>query len=200
MDEITCFCEDGSRLGLADDSGLINVLSLPSAGELGYGPWYQSLDEERPLFCLFEVPDTLLKFPGRDFGIMLARLFSMGYNAEWRVVDAGGQGRVFVFAFCRDTSFSRGLFRNYYKRVFDSEGFMARAFPVGELGPLDVVRGVKLDSDLDWMRANFACSFENAGCLRDGWAFMAHATDVLCDESLAVRVERALGEALSDEP
>lgn len=118
MDEITCFCEDGSRLGLADDSGLINVLSLPSAGELGYGPWYQLLDEERPLFCLFEVPDTLLKFPGRDFGIMLARLFSMGYNAEWRVVDAGGQGRVFVFAFCMDTRgtcLGRGLVRRAMK-------------------------------------------------------------------------------------
>ena len=199
MDKITCFCEDGSCLWLADDSGLVTALPLLSAGDTGYGPWYQTLDAERPLFCLFEVSDMSLKFPGRGFGIMLSRLFNLGYNAEWRAVDTGRQVRVFVFVFRRDTLFSRGLFRNYYKRVLDSEGFMARAFPVEELGPLAVVRGVKLDLDLDWMRANFACSFENAGCLRDGWAFMAYVTDVPCDVPVAIRVERVLGEVLSNE-
>ncbi len=59
-------------------------------------------------FVLLENVDRLLKSParqrGRDFGIMLRTFHDLGYNVEWRVVNAADYGcaqrrrRVFIFA------------------------------------------------------------------------------------------------------
>ena len=80
---------------------------------------YEILKTKKTPFCLFENVDRLLKSPakqrGRDFGIMLSCLYSLGYNVEWRVINAAEYGaaqrrrRTFIFAYSKTT--------NHYKAV-----------------------------------------------------------------------------------
>jgi DNA (cytosine-5)-methyltransferase 1 len=79
-------------------------------GEKGVLWWsiYRFLKLKGPRYCLFENVDRLLKSParqrGRDFAIILSCLDSLGYSAEWRVVNSAEYGfpqrrkRVFVYA------------------------------------------------------------------------------------------------------
>ena len=69
---------------------------------------YQILEDRRPRFVFLENVDRLLKSPatqrGRDFAIILACLSDLGYQVEWRVVNAADYGfpqrrrRVFIVA------------------------------------------------------------------------------------------------------
>jgi DNA (cytosine-5)-methyltransferase 1 len=69
---------------------------------------YQILEYRRPRFVFLENVDRLLKSPatqrGRDFAIILACLSDLGYQVEWRVVNAADYGfpqrrrRVFIVA------------------------------------------------------------------------------------------------------
>ena len=49
-----------------------------------------------PPFVLLENVDRLLKSPakqrGRDFGVMLTCFRDLGYNVEWRVINAADYG------------------------------------------------------------------------------------------------------------
>ena len=49
-----------------------------------------------PKYLLLENVDRLLKSPssqrGRDFGVMLSTLNELGYNVEWRVINATDYG------------------------------------------------------------------------------------------------------------
>lgn len=65
------------------------------------------LETKQTQFFLLENVDRLLKSPskqrGRDFGIMLKTFDNIGYNMEWRVINAADYGnaqrrrRVFLF-------------------------------------------------------------------------------------------------------
>lgn len=144
--------------------------------------WWQIRDvvvAKKPSFCLFENVDRLLKSPakqrGRDFGIMLATLNNLGYDVEWRVVNAAIYGgaqrrrRVFIFAYRRDTKYCKNMNAVVPKTVIDSVGFMAKAFPIKELEWQGAY--VKLDSDLSEMSDNFSFKFLEAGFMRDGDVF-----------------------------
>lgn len=70
-------------------------------------------------FILLENVDRLLKSParqrGRDFGIMLRTFFDLGYNVEWRVINAADYGfaqkrrRVFIFAWKRNLNYCNDI-------------------------------------------------------------------------------------------
>jgi len=57
---------------------------------------YRLLMMKRPRYLFLENVDRLLKSPtkqrGRDFGVMLAALANLGYEVEWRVVNAADYG------------------------------------------------------------------------------------------------------------
>lgn len=57
---------------------------------------YRLLMMKRPRLLFLENVDRLLKSPtkqrGRDFGVMLATLANLGYEVEWRVVNAADYG------------------------------------------------------------------------------------------------------------
>lgn len=69
---------------------------------------YRFLQLKQPKYCLLENVDRLLKSPaaqrGRDFAIILSCLASLGYAAEWRVVNGADYGfpqkrrRVYIYA------------------------------------------------------------------------------------------------------
>jgi DNA (cytosine-5)-methyltransferase 1 len=92
-------------------------------------------DEKRPAEWVFlENVDRLTKSPanqrGRDFAIMLASLCDLGYEVEWRVVNAADYGfpqkrrRVFIVARRQATTKAIG------SEVVHESGVLAKALPV----------------------------------------------------------------------
>ena len=74
------------------------------------------LETKSPSFVILENVDRLLKSPanqrGRDFGIILTCFNELGYNVEWRVINAAEYGyqqrrrRTFIFAYKEDTKYA----------------------------------------------------------------------------------------------
>lgn len=141
--------------------------------------WWQIrevLSLKEPPFVLLENVDRLLRSPanqrGRDFGVMLACFNELGYDVEWRVINAAEYGaaqrrrRVFIFAYKRTT--------NYYKRLHDSEpkeqvackSFLTSTFPIMSYGASKTfdIRA----SEIPDISERFNLDFENSGIMHDG--------------------------------
>ena len=153
-------CQDYSVAhGLSSEKGI--------RGKKGVLWWqiYEILKTKKPPFCLFENVDRLLKSPskqkGRDFGIMLACLNSLGYSVEWRVVNAAQYGaaqrrrRTFIFAYHKSTE--------YYRN-----GFFAETFPII---PTSSIKEQKIDKNIAEVSDNFTFAFGNAGYMHNGAVF-----------------------------
>lgn len=145
--------------------------------------WWQIRDTmlaKHPAFCLFENVDRLLKSPakqrGRDFGVMLSCLADQGYDVEWRVVNAACYGaaqrrrRVFIFAYRNDTVYSGTQKDKSPEEIFMSDGFMAKAFPIEEHGPLSDTEILK---DPYEVSEHFAFNFRPAGYMVNGHTYTA---------------------------
>lgn len=75
--------------------------------------------KKNPPFILLENVDRLLKSPstkrGRDFAIMLKTFDDLGYDLQWRVINAGDykmpqkRKRVFIFAYKKNTKFAQSM-------------------------------------------------------------------------------------------
>lgn len=93
----------------------------------------------KPRYVLLENVDRLLKSPasqrGRDFAIILACFYSLGYSVEWRVINAGEFGmpqrrrRTYIYAELGAPEWNLGA-------VVLRDGVIAQAFPM-EFGELD---------------------------------------------------------------
>ncbi len=126
-----------------------------------------------PPLVFLENVDRLLKSPasrrGRDFAVMLSCLTRLGYEVEWRVVNAADYGaaqrrrRVYIVAY------RPGRVRGDSERRIHSSGVLARAFPVkgpGILAPEP--DSLRLSKDpyhvsQTFPRADRPFRFENAG-------------------------------------
>ncbi len=97
-----------------------------------------------PKYVLLENVDRLLKSPtlqrGRDFGIIIKSFDELGYDLEWRVINAAEYGepqrrrRVFIFAVRRDLeTYSVDNFKESAKELIFNNGFFASKFPVEPL-------------------------------------------------------------------
>ena len=135
--------------------------------------WWQIRDTliaKKAPFCMLENVDRLLKAPakqkGRDFGIILACLAELGYSAEWRVVNAAQYGaaqrrrRIFIYAYRNDTKYGQTMGGVPAENVIRTDGLMAQAFPVREMGK---VNQITLSEDIVDVSDNFVFPFENAG-------------------------------------
>ncbi len=139
---------------------------------------FETLQEKKTPFCLFENVDRLLKSPskqrGRDFGIMLACLNSLGYSVEWRVVNAAEYGavqrrrRVFIFAYSDKTEHAKYVENVPAENIFHTEGFFAKAFPVESLGKIE---STSLCNDIVKVSDAFSFPFENAGYMHNGMIY-----------------------------
>ena len=132
-------------------------------------------------FVLLENVDRLLKSParqrGRDFGIMLRTFDELGYNVEWRVINAAEYGcaqrrrRVFIFAWRKDTKYNKNIDSVYAESYLFKNGLFASSFPVED--PEDFVNDFKLIDltkyqDTVEMTSLFQARFENTGIMIDG--------------------------------
>ena len=131
-----------------------------------------------PKYLLLENVDRLLNSPatqrGRDFAIILASLSDLGYNVEWRVINAADYGmpqrrrRTYIFAFHKDTALSGKI--TYPESWLTSAGIIARAFPIQYL--TNKITEFNIEGDLSKVSNNFnkgksQTPFRNAGVMMD---------------------------------
>lgn len=135
---------------------------------------YDILKEKQASFVFLENVDRLLKSParqrGRDFGIILASFWALGYSLEWRVVNAAEYGfatrrrRTFLFAYRTDTTYGKEK-QSPEDRLF-RHGFFAKTFPIKEDSP--VTKGQFWYKDLELLSFAFHFPFETAGFMENG--------------------------------
>ena len=145
-----------------------------------------TIEAKRPPFVLLENVDRLLKSPtsqrGRDMGVMLGCLNDLGYNVEWRVINAADYGfvqrrrRVFIFAYHKDTSYYKKLKDKDAVSLMSDSGFFARTFPVE---PIKHYNEIHLDyDDIVELSDSFQFQFKNSGTMVHGEIFTSETTPI----------------------
>ena len=138
---------------------------------------FKVLDHARPKFVLLENVDRLLASPasqrGRDFAIMLESLNELGYEVEWKTVNAADYGfpqrrkRVFVFA-------AHGEGGTNYFQFQGGESILHRSFPsqlAGQPRALQLGGDILSTSD-SFNQSNKPHAFESHGAAYQGQIFM----------------------------
>lgn len=150
--------------------------------------WWQIRDTiiaKKPPFCIFENVDRLLKSPakqrGRDFGIILACLYQLGYSVEWRVINAATYGaaqrrrRTFIFAYRDDTCFGEQQKEKHPDDILVEAGLMAKAFPVDSNV---VIKETAVSMDLLDMSDHFSFDFKQAGYMHEGRVYTTEVEEI----------------------
>ena len=144
-------------------------------------------DKETPFFLLENV-DRLLKSPskqrGRDFGIMLRTLSDLGYNVEWRIINAADYGaaqrrrRIFIFGWKETTKYNENIDYIGPKYLIAREGVFARVFPIEqEASKYRCIDLLRYEDTVD-ITKHFKAEFENAGIMIDGRVWTRKVTPV----------------------
>lgn len=167
-------CQDYSVATTLNRSGGIE-------GKKGVLWWqiYRILNEakHKPEFLFFENVDRLLKSPatqrGRDFAIILASLSDLGYDVEWRVINAAEYGmpqrrrRTYILGYKRGSKIA-----NKAAQPEDwilENGIFAHAFPADRENAL---KYFKIEGKIDEVSSHFnklgnKLDFENAGYMSE---------------------------------
>lgn len=144
----------------------------------------KTLDAKNTPFFLLENVDRLLKSPanqrGRDFGIMIRTLTNLGYDMEWRVINAADYGRgqrrrrVFIFGWKRDLMHSKKLANFSPTSILSHKGIFSKSFPIENVIDSDITRDSVLDyKDTVEMTSKYAFTFENTGIVLNGEIYTA---------------------------
>lgn len=157
---------------------------------------YRFLELKKPRYAIFENVDRLLKSParqrGRDFAIILSCLASLGYRAEWRVVNSAEYGapqrRKRVYIYCEFGGNDDLLLRL-------EDGVMAKAFPalIDRPDLFDIPKEPYVASE-EFGMGDKVSKFKAAGAMVDGHVLTCGFTeeyhgprrvlaDVLVDDS-----------------
>ena len=144
-------------------------------------------DKETPFFLLENV-DRLLKSPskqrGRDFGIMLRTLSDLGYNVEWRIINAADYGaaqrrrRIFIFGWKKTTKYNENIDYIGPKYLITQEGLFAKAFPINQEDSKYKYIDLALYEDTVDMTKNFKAEFENSGIMISGKVWTRKVTPI----------------------
>lgn len=130
-------------------------------------------------FFLLENVDRLLKSPaaqrGRDFGIMLRTLSDLGYDIEWRVINAADYGRaqrrrrVFIFGWKRNLKYGRKYRKSTPLEYLQRDGLFAKTFPIQDVTDFKTKEcNLYAYADTVEMTNNFKFNFENTGYIKNG--------------------------------
>lgn len=138
----------------------------------------ETLALKRPPFVLLENVDRLLLSPakqrGRDFGMMLRCFYDLGYNVEWRVINAGEYGlpqkrrRIYIFAYHNSTEYYKKMTKIKDKDIIFDKGLFIKEFPIYETYLELAESSVAAYNDLVDLSNNFKCEFYNAGVMTEG--------------------------------
>lgn len=143
------------------------------------------LNAKKPAFVFLENVDRLLLSPskqrGRDFGIILRCFYEAGYNAQWRVINAGEYGyqqkrrRTYIVAYRQDTEYAKRLSDITLRDIVMRDGLFCQGFPVKK----DALKENETDISknaydmLGHLSDEFRVDFYNAGVMRDGKVYTA---------------------------
>ena len=147
-----------------------------------------TLEVKKPAFGLFENVDRLLKSPakqrGRDFGIMLRTFNDLGYNVEWRVINAADYSapqrrrRIFIFVWKKTTKYNKHF--KTANAYLLKDGVFAKTFPVEKNDELKITEiDLKPYEDTVEMTKSFKAPFENTGVMIDGNVYTATTTPII---------------------
>lgn len=146
------------------------------------------IENSHPKYLLLENVDRLLKSPskqrGKDFAVMLATLWHLDYNVEWRVINAADYGfaqrrrRVFIFAYKNGIEFDQRQREFKNEDVIFKEGFFAEPFPIKEKPYKGRINEVKLPIDRVEISDDFSFEFHTSGIMRDGYIYTVHADPI----------------------
>ena len=137
-------------------------------GEKGVLWWdiRSTLEAKNPPLVLLENVDRLLKSPasqrGRDFGIILKCFYELGYDVQWRVINAAEYGkpqkrrRIFIFAYKHNGNYAQ-----------TNSDFFNVMFPCQYKGPIRETDELTT-LDLTQISDSFEFRFEKSGKLVDG--------------------------------
>ena len=136
------------------------------------------LKEKNTPFFLLENVDRLLKSPskqrGRDFGIMLRTLSDLGYNVEWRIINAADYGaaqrrrRIFIFGWKQTLKYNKQIKFDEAKHYIYKAGLFAQCFPIEQPESIcDNSNIIDLSQYKDTvvMTSEFKANFENTGIM-----------------------------------
>lgn len=150
--------------------------------------WWQIMDTieaKKPAFCIFENVDRIITSPakqrGRDFGIILACLYDLGYSVEWRVVNAAKYGgaqkrrRTFIFAYRDDSPYGIAMADMSYREIIERSGFMVKSFPIETTSDY---KQILITDDILEVSDNFTFKFGNAGYMHLGKIYTTRVTEV----------------------
>lgn len=131
-----------------------------------------------PKYLLLENVDRLLKSPssqrGRDFAVMLSTLNELGYNVEWRVINAADYGnaqrrrRVFIFGYKQGLDYSNAMNKEKLEDIVFRNGMFAQGFPIENEANKNRIAHTMISSDIVEVSDNFKFQFYNSGIMRDG--------------------------------
>lgn len=150
--------------------------------------WWQIRDTliaKKAPFCIFENVDRLLKSPasqrGRDFGVILACLNELGYDVEWRVINAALYGaaqrrrRTFIFAYNHNTAYATRMMNFDAVSIINKAGFFAKGFPIV---PIEKTSEISLSDDIVNVSDTFKFAFENAGFMKNGVIYTVSVSEI----------------------
>ena len=154
--------------------------------------WWQirdTLEAKKPKFVLLENVDRLLKSPanqrGRDFGVILACFNDLGYDVEWRVINAADYGftqrrrRTFIFAYKNDTNYYKSIQNKSSESIILENGFFVKEFPI-----YTNIDAQEIDfeyKDLIDVSDNFKMNFKNSGVMKNGKIYTTEVTPIAID-------------------
>lgn len=161
-------------------------------GKKGVLWWYierilrDNIENGTPVpYVLLENVDRLVKSPtkqrGRDFGIILSCLNSLGYVVEWRVINAADYGypqkrrRTFIFATLAIDTIEHLYSNKSDSKIITKYGFFSTEFPCKARTLIDG-SSICLWPDLIKMTNDFEFNFQNAGYMKDGRIFTLKVT------------------------
>lgn len=154
------------------------------AGKKGVLWWEinRFLEWQKPTYVLLENVDRLLKSPGtqrgRDFAVILSCFLRLGYQVQWRIINAADYGfpqrrrRVFILA---ERTRGGALHEGAAHTALTSSSVLARAFPVEGISALSKQ---ELSGDPYHVSNTFGVgatvsAWGDAGVMRSGTAFTA---------------------------
>jgi len=145
--------------------------------------WWEILrlvEKSKPKFVFLENVDRLLKSPskqrGRDFAVMLSTLGSLGYEIEWRIVNAAEYGfpqrRIRVFIIARKVSKVNKIQKP--EDVIFKSGILARALLLEKNN--EEIKIIDLNQKVEVISSSFnknaqKSPFQSAGYFRNGIAY-----------------------------
>ena len=105
------------------------------------------LVEKKSPFVLLENVDRLLKSPankrGRDFAVMLKTFHELGYDVQWRVINAANYSmpqkrrRVFIFAYKSSSKFANSIDKNVIN--LNKDNIFNKTFPVLKINSFESI-------------------------------------------------------------